>query len=162
MDESSFPGASCPNDEEAGFAFSSASFVSFSDDLQTLQGSVEMVGDDMGQPGELDLFGNTGPLLTAECNSVCSFTTVATEDLQGKQQSTRTPEIASVEGTGGDTALVNLDAALNVAFNSFSKCGKPESGSTFLVMRILDLITAFGASHCKGLHLPSGGWTMKF
>ena len=63
MDESSFPGASCPNDEEAGFAFSSAPFVSFSDDLQTLQGSVEMVGDDMGQPGELDLFGNTRPLL---------------------------------------------------------------------------------------------------
>ena len=118
MDESSFPGACCPNDEEAGFAFSSAPFVSFSDDLQILQGSVEMVGDDTGQPGKLDLFGDTEPLLSAECNSVCSFTTVATEDLQGKQQSARTPEIAPVEGTGGDAGMVNLDAALNVAFNS--------------------------------------------
>ena len=118
MDESSFPGACCPNDEEAGFAFSSAPFVSFSDDLQILQGSVEMVGDDTGQPGKLDLFGDTEPLLSAECNSVCSFTTVATEDLQGKRQSARTPEIAPVEGTGGDAGMVNLDAALNVAFNS--------------------------------------------
>ena len=118
MDESSFPGACCPNDEEAGFALSSAPFVSFSDDLQIVQGSVEMVGDDAGQPGERDLFGNTEPLLSAECNSVCSFTTVATEDLQGKRQSARTPEIAPVEGTGGDVGMVNLEAALNVAFNS--------------------------------------------
>ena len=116
MDESSFPGAGCPNDEEAGFAFSSAPFVSFTDDLQILHSSVEVVGDDTGQPGELDLFGNTEPLLSAERNSVCSFTTVVTEDLQGNRKSTQTPEIATVEGTGGEVGVVNLDAALNVAF----------------------------------------------
>ena len=92
--------------------------MSFSDDLQILHSSVEVVGDDTGQPGELDLFGNTEPLLSAERNSVCSFTTVVTEDLQGNRKSTQTPEIATVEGTGGEVGVVNLDAALNVAFNS--------------------------------------------
>ena len=94
-------------------------FNSFSDDLQIMRRE--------GEPGNVDtndaytdnLFGTVEPLQGDEGLSVCSPTTIATQDVYGGRGSDFLHGMGSTDVHGRDSASsFNFDAALNVAFNS--------------------------------------------
>jgi hypothetical protein len=93
-------------------------FNSFSDDLQIMRRE--------GEPGNVDtndaytdnLFGTVEPLQGDEGLSVCSPTTIATQDVYGGRGSDFLHGMGSTDVHGRDSASSFNFAALNVAFNS--------------------------------------------
>ena len=94
-------------------------FISFSDDLQIMRSEGGQTNMDANTDYMEELFGRIEPLQGEERLSVCSPTTVATQDVYEGRDSDFLPGIGSTGSHGHDSAnSYNFDAALNVAFNS--------------------------------------------
>ena len=94
-------------------------FNSFSDDLQIMKQGDEPENADTNDDYTDNLFGTVEPLQGDEGLSVCSPTTIATQDVYGGRGSDLLHAIGSTDVHGRDsTNSFNFDAALNVAFNS--------------------------------------------
>ena len=96
-----------------------APFISFADDLQIMRSEGGQTNMDASDDYMKNLFGSIEPMQSEERLSVCSPTTVATQDVYGGRGSDFLQATGSTDSHGHDSAnSFNFDAALNVAFNS--------------------------------------------
>ena len=93
-------------------------FNSFSDDLQIMRQGDEPENADTNDDYTDNLFGTVEPLQGDEGLSVCSPTTIATQDVYGGRGSDLLHAIGSTDAHGRDSTNSFNFAALNVAFNS--------------------------------------------
>jgi len=94
-------------------------FVSFMDDLNKQTGFAEVPGDSGFTDKGVDLFAGMEPLHGHDSHSVCSPTTVASEELHGVHRSEHFNAVIPSNSSGSrEEPAVNFDNALDVAFNT--------------------------------------------